>query len=273
MAREWTDEERRRADEEEEQHFWATREDERREEEERAAAKEATIEEMERWFFEQFEDPQVETPRDSENQRFIYLWGGPFGAGDVLHATFSDEHPEDWISEAEQRIERDGTVEWAPTSTGEFYEHPEPDTDDVERNAASTVQLTASTLERLAALETIVANLSGFPAQLGHNAPPEEIGTPPYTDEDKSQTLGAIAEARSAVEAAEPDPQLLAALSSRFEAWGSKVGLWLAKKGDLAVDELIKNSVRIVTWSKAVAAFGAVAAVLHELANALTGHF
>lgn len=213
--------------------------------------------------------------RDAEGQRRSELhlpWGGPFEASDVLHGSFGDEYAEDWIVAAVERIERDGTVEWAPTSTGDFFEHPDPEIDEADGPAAVD-RLTASALERLAALEAIVASLPGLPAQLGHNAPPPEIGTPPYTDEDKVETVSAIEEARTVVEAPEPDSTQLSALASRFEGWGGKIGLWLAKKGDLAVDEFVKNSVRVVTWTKAIAAFGAAAAILRELAAALSVHF
>ena len=66
-------ERKRWADAEEEQHYWEAIEDEEREEEEKAAqARADAIEAMETWFFEQFEDPQVEMPRDSEEQSFIF---------------------------------------------------------------------------------------------------------------------------------------------------------------------------------------------------------
>jgi hypothetical protein len=270
MPRDRSEDEQRRYDAEEERHYWESIEDERREEEQRAAAKDSAIEKMERWFFEHFEDPQVETPRDSEDQSFIYPWGGPFEAGDVLHGAFGGEHPESWITDAAERIERDGTLEWAPISTGDFYEHPGSDIEQEEAlSAAAPGQLTASALERLAALEALVANLPAFPAQLGHNGPPVEIGTPPYTEEDKFETIAAIAEARTIVEAPAPDPAELATIARRFDGWGAKIGLWLAKKGDVAVDEFVKNSVRVVIWTKAVAAFAAAAVILRELANAI----
>src|SRR3546814_4736886 len=75
---------------EEERHYWESIEDEKRVEEKREAqARTDAIEAMEKWFFEQFEDPQVEMPRDSEEQSFIYPWGGPFEASEVLHGEFS----------------------------------------------------------------------------------------------------------------------------------------------------------------------------------------
>lgn len=75
---------------EEERRYWESIEDEKREEDEKSAqARADAIEAMETWFFDHFEDPQVDTPRESEEQRFIFPWGGPFEASDVLHGEFS----------------------------------------------------------------------------------------------------------------------------------------------------------------------------------------
>ena len=46
-----------------------------------------------------------------------------------------------------------------------------------------------------------------------------------------------------------------------------------AKKGDLAVDELIKNGIKAVTWAGALTLFGDLAHDLFALAKALLAHF
>lgn len=267
MPRDWSEEERRRADEEEEEHYWASIEEERRKDEEAKAAREAAVEQMIGWFLEQFEDPQNETPRDSEDGDYIFPWGGPFEAGDVLYNAFSGEHDEELILAAVKKIEADGTTLWAPTSSGDYYEHPEEV--ELEAQVSATAALAAQALERLDALEAIVASLPVRPVQLGHNAPPDDIGLPPYTEEDEREVLSSIAEARAVVTAPEPNAAELATLSRRFEGWGTKIAAWFGKKADLAVDELIKNSVRALTWSQAAAAFTATAEVLLELAKHL----
>src|SRR3546814_7834929 len=91
--------------------------------------------------------PQVELPRDSEEQSFIYPWGGPFEASEVLHGEFSYRFDEATIMAAVKHIERDGTVEWAPTSHGDFYEHPDPEPE--EETEATRVELTGRILDRL----------------------------------------------------------------------------------------------------------------------------
>lgn len=263
----------RRDDAEEERHYWESIEDEKRAEEERADQRRgAAIEKMETWFFEQFEDPQNETPRDSEEQTYIYPWGGPFDASDVLHGQFDFEYDKELVDAAIEQIERDGTTEWAPTSSGDYYEHPEPEPD-AAVDAVTTVELTGRILERLEKLEAVVAALPGQPGNIGHNAPPEEIGLPPYGEDVVVDISTAIAETRTELAQAEPDPAHLATLSRRFDGWGRKLGLWLAKKGDLAVDEFIKNGMKLVTWGGALALVDGLAHDLITLAQHLLARF
>ncbi|MES2056269.1 MAG: hypothetical protein V4564_10045 [Pseudomonadota bacterium] len=270
MASDEDDEKRRRDDAEEERRHWEALEDEERAETERETERrDAAIETMETWFFEQFEDPQNETPRDGEDQAFIYVWGGPFEAPDVLHGQFGADFSESWINAAVERIERDGTTEWAPTASGDFYEHPDPEIEEETAPEDISAQLTRRILDRLDQLEEVVAALPGLPGNIGHNAPPSEIGLPPYPAEDAAEIATAIADTRAELGAAAPDPAKLATLSNRFERWGSKFGIWLAKKGDLATDELIKNSIKVLTWGTALSLFGEVAHELVALARHL----
>jgi hypothetical protein len=245
-------------------------EDEKRAEEEREGQRRAdAIETMENWFFEQFEDPQVEMPRDSDDQAFLFPCGGPFEASDVLHGEFSHRFDEATIIAAVEHIERDGTVEWAPTSSGDFYEHPEPD----EEPVATRDELTVRILDRLDQLEAAIGAMPGQPGNIGHNAPPDEIGLPPYGEAETAEIRTAIAETRTELAAADPDPAELATLSRRFAGWGKKLATWLARKGDLAVDEFIKNAMKVATWGGALTLFHALADDLIALAKQLLGGF
>jgi hypothetical protein len=268
MAIERDEEQRRRDAEDEERHHWDSVEDERLAEEERIAKRESAIETMEAWFFEQFEDPQIRTPSDGEDQTYIFPWGGPFEAGDVLHGAFSHDFDAEWIQAAAERIERDGTLEWAPTREGDYYEHPDPEE---ESPPLQVAQLSADILARLDALEAIVATLPTTPSNLGHNSPPEHIGLPPYTDETAAEVVAAIAETRAELTVATPDPAKLETLSKRYEGWGMKIGAWLAGKGNLIVDEFIKNSVKLGTLAGFLGLFTEIADKLTKLAHALLG--
>jgi hypothetical protein len=128
----------------------------------------------------------------------------------------------------------------------------------------------ADILDRWADLEAVVASLPITPANLGHNGPPQEIGLPPYGEEEARGIEAAIEETRAELAEGAPDPVELERLSSRFEFWGAKIGKWLASKADLAVDEAIKSSIKAVTWASALGLLGEIAARLLKLAKDLS---
>lgn len=74
-----------------------------------------SIDEMVQWFHELYEDPQNETPYDSEEGRYIYVYGGPFDANDVLQEEFGSHVSDYNIEQAVADIESGGTYEWAPS--------------------------------------------------------------------------------------------------------------------------------------------------------------
>ncbi|WP_459195770.1 hypothetical protein [Wukongibacter baidiensis] len=67
---------------------------------------------MEQWFKENYEDPGKNTPYDSREGGYIYIWGGPFDAGEQLGWQFGKEVPEDVIDELVELLE-DESYEWA----------------------------------------------------------------------------------------------------------------------------------------------------------------
>lgn len=84
---------------------------------------------LRRWFTTRYCDPANETPYDSEEGGYIYVWGGPYEAGDELHSRFSGLVPDEVIDEVVEDLQSDGTDEWAPI-------HTEPDYDDAFELAA-----------------------------------------------------------------------------------------------------------------------------------------
>ena len=74
-----------------------------------------TSEEMFLWFHQFYEDPQNDTPYNSEDGMYVFVSGGPYDATDVLHDQFGDIATEAEIEKAVEEIEKGGTFEWAPT--------------------------------------------------------------------------------------------------------------------------------------------------------------
>lgn len=262
---------RRRSDydEAEERRYWdQLADDEERAEHERIAAlRRAALETMDEWFFKNFENPESETPRDPDTHEFVFPWGGPFDATQALRDRFDHEYDEAWIAAAAEEIERNGTYEWAPTSYGEYYEHPDPG------EGKEPAILSQQILGRLDQLEAQLAELQVTPDNIGHNRPPEEIGLPPYEDGDQRELRSAIAETRSELAVPEPDAKKLAMLSARFGKIGKAIGKWLAGKADLIVDEAIKRSVQALCWTAACATLVQLSDELARLAEQLMSKF
>lgn len=90
--------------------------------------REASIEEMVGWFFENYEDPAHNTPHSSSDGGYQYIYGGPYDAREVLGDNFPSV-PEEWINEAVDRIQKDGTYDWAPVNRGDEYAEPDDESD------------------------------------------------------------------------------------------------------------------------------------------------
>jgi hypothetical protein len=65
---------------------------------------------MVEWFRDNFEDPSVSTPRNSE--RWVWIWGGPYHAYDELFDTFDGDVSSAAIESAARKVGPE--QEWAP---------------------------------------------------------------------------------------------------------------------------------------------------------------
>ena len=259
----------RRDWEEEEQYHWEMEEAARLEQEakeaEEAQARESAIETMVSWFNEQFQDPATDTPWDGEEKQYVYPFGGPFEAGDVIHDQFREEFPEEWISEAVDAVEQEGITEWAPSSYGDYYKHPEPDDLEPEPARATTVRLVAEIQERLDTIERLIPELPKAPTSVGHNRPPEEIGLPPYSEETEAELETFIRDTRGQLARENPNKEALRQSEAGFRDLATKIIAWLGRKADLTIDETIKNGVRAGIWGAMSAALLGAADNLSEL--------
>jgi len=67
------------------------------------------------WFFTFFEDPANETPYNSSEGGYLYIWGGPYDAEEEIRNAFDGLAHESAINIAIEHLEREGW-EWAPSS-------------------------------------------------------------------------------------------------------------------------------------------------------------
>lgn len=71
---------------------------------------------MRDWFLHHYEDPAKNTPYDSSEGGYLYQWGGPYDAREILHDRFGRDAEEDLIDEVADELERISS-EWAKIPT------------------------------------------------------------------------------------------------------------------------------------------------------------
>ena len=198
---------------------------------------------MLQWFFSEYEDPAENTPYESAEGGYQYIWGGPYEARDELYAKFGGIVSENLIEEVAEEIEKDGIFDWAPVQKSEDFdpiEDDEPASLDIYLDEQGPLYGTPAereareqTLVALERLEKIVDRRSRI--GIGHNNPPEDIDVPDFS-EIKEATLALKAEFQSASPVIASVKKWAKPLRDALLA----AGRWAGKKIDKAVDEAMK---------------------------------
>jgi hypothetical protein len=89
------------------------------------ANREAKKEGLKEWFFSHYEDPVHNTPYESAEGGYIYIWGGPYEALDVLWGEFGDKVDEDIIQEVAKELDLE-CLEWTRIPTLDDIDPPAP---------------------------------------------------------------------------------------------------------------------------------------------------
>jgi len=74
---------------------------------------------MRHWFFDHYCDPAIETPYETAEGGYIWIWGGPYYADEELQSRFASIVPDDVIDELVEELNRDGGYQWAPVRRDE----------------------------------------------------------------------------------------------------------------------------------------------------------
>jgi hypothetical protein len=251
------------------------------------------------WWARNFEDPANETPYNGREGGYQYIWGGPYEARDELWSEFGDIISEERIAEYVDEIESDGTVEWAPGPEHPDHERaaeeaaedyhappPEPDFDEfVRRLEAGTEPSYGSTLERqerqelidrIAALEEKLAELTPDYGGIGHNRPPPDSEEAAEGNAEPTaiaaQLPAVVNESTSIIkgEVAKESPNAIAVARAggRLQA----LWRWLGGKADAAADEFAKAFGKALgDWSGKAVVIAAAAGTLGGVWSALHG--
>lgn len=211
------------------------------------------------WFRSYFEDPAMETPYNSDEGGYLYIWGGPYDAADELWSEFEGFANEDAIELAVEEVQADGIFEWAPgprhpdqiRAAEEHYESDlKPSLDqlreqlqvkqhvrfDSEAARRAQSELAQSTRSLLEALENRQAKHGG----IGHNGPPlDDNGIPlPSGFEDGIRAAAIIVLVQA--EADEPDTVEVIEAVGRLQRFRN----WMQPRIDTFADTLAEESAK-----------------------------
>jgi len=78
-------------------------------------------EKMREWFFAHYENPVERTPYESREGGYIYIWGGPYEAEEVLRDQFDGYVKEEVIQELLEELNEE-SYEWTKAESKEDYD-------------------------------------------------------------------------------------------------------------------------------------------------------
>jgi hypothetical protein len=79
-------------------------------------SQEDAVEAIKDWFLRNFEDPVHSTPHDSGEGGYLYIWGGPYEAHDILEYFYADTASQELIDAAVDELESE-SFEWVPSDS------------------------------------------------------------------------------------------------------------------------------------------------------------
>jgi hypothetical protein len=196
----------------------------------------AALEKLEEWFFENFEDPVENTPYESAEGGYNYIWGGPFETRDIFEHVYGDSMSEELKDAIVRRLEH-STDAWVPNSGRVNISNGDDERDNSVTGEAAyeKVQEAIRSLEVLAEAPVLVPGI-------GHNRPPEPLTVPPFNEADQAELAQALQvlktqplEPRDNGKAAE---DAKAVVQTKME----KLRGWLFSRGELFTDEALKEA-------------------------------
>ncbi|WP_425994192.1 hypothetical protein [Afipia sp. DC4300-2b1] len=155
----------------------------------RRAAKATRVKIAVAWFLRNFEDPANETPYESKEGGYQYIWGGPYDAADEIGNEFGSVLSDVDIESAVAKVQEDGIYDWAPVRRNEDYEQPEdsPILSYVPIGHPDEQERRQEALRRLHELNSIISDFGSNRPGLGHNNPPEPVDPVVELDADINQ--------------------------------------------------------------------------------------
>lgn len=205
------------------------------------------------WFHEMFEDPANETPYESREGGYQYIWGGPYDAREELFEEFSHIVPEEAIEDTISQVESDGIFYWAPSSRNPNHlanidvatlednnsSQEISELDEIRQRLARGVtpkfgdpveiKKRNDLQEKITDLRELLQKDTPVHGGIGHNRPPEPLTAMGSLESKVTQAVDEIDEE---LKKPAPDVETVANSTSKLE----QVKAWIGRKIDKAVD-------------------------------------
>lgn len=201
------------------------------------------------WFLDNFEDPAENMPYESREGGYQMIWG-EFDAREQIEANFP-ELESDLLDEIIEDLESIA-IEWAPNFKRLFDEGDESgaDLDDYD-----VLQ------QRIAELERLLHDVEASSTLIGDNHPPEEIGLPPYTSDDRDEVEKALAVLKRSEKELNSAPEDALAAAEHIKQRSDRIKDFLAMNGE----EMAKNFSSEFGKTGARASWGVLAAAMYAV--------
>lgn len=198
------------------------------------------VEAMVEWFHANFEDPAQETPYESAEGGYIYIWGGPYDAQEELVDAFP-EADEAAIERAVEEIQSDGLFDWAPAGN-----RIQPDDEEDPPSLEERLDALGGQLDRI---EQHIAYWRGRAPQIGHNGPPDEFRLEPG-DANLAAAEASVVEVRAELvkpdRAETADPEIVARAESNFRKLAGTILGWIKAAGGALVIGVIGGVGKVI---------------------------
>ena len=226
------------------------------------------------WFHQNFEDPAESTPHDSSEGGYLFTWGGPYDADEVLWDEFGTYGiPEDVINEVVREVTEDGIFDWAPTHCS-ISDRLDDRLDDLwfplplrqpgVGHPRQEADARAAVLERIEALERAVEALNENPPVLGNNREPWTNEPPPFSPAEYRDIERIIAHIRDQANTSGADPE--GPSVSKLKELAITLGRWLMDRLTSAADALAKT-LGVALAAKLIGLYEAMVELYQAVAN------
>jgi hypothetical protein len=223
--------------------------------------KDEAVEAIKDWFLHNFEDPVENTPYESAEGGYQFIWGGPYDTRDIIETVFHERTSRTAIEEAIRDLEESNS-EWVPSSSR--LQPPDDIPYEPDESEPSQTELYGLMQDRIRELEEALERAPEAPSGMGHNKPPEPLDIEPLDAGDRKEVSNALNVLK--MQRINPPDNGNAAEGAleKISTKREKLGKWLLQQGEVFTSEAVKEAGKqFGKWAPAAFWIWAIDRMLH----------